>query len=238
MLLEIILLALILLLVPLVYKLIIEIYRTVDHGFGMWYNFKHYTFPDLDKYMENATSQYEHLHSDLRTCDYMTCFPTIDDPSMKIVYNILSNQMQGMDSLERANFLLTFVQQNFRYVKDSQSTGFSDYWRFPIQTMKLRKGDCEDMAFLLANLYYHAGLDTILVWVTGHMTVAVNVPVNGGHKFELDGKTYTQAEATSTAKVGRYNKQYDTVYCKKYPLIPTKDFMKTCYNEKGVYWHQ
>jgi len=56
--------------------------------------------------------------------------------------------------LENAKTAYYWVSENIRYQYDNQTWGKEngDYWQLPSTTLKLRTGDCEDQALLLASL--------------------------------------------------------------------------------------
>jgi len=56
--------------------------------------------------------------------------------------------------LENARIAYYWVSENIRYQYDNQTWGKEngDYWQLPSTTLKLRTGDCEDQAILLASL--------------------------------------------------------------------------------------
>lgn len=92
-----------------------------------------------------------------------------------------------------ADYLLSFVQcaisypdqisySNGAYISDRENgngdmylRGTSEYWAFPIETIHLGVGDCEDTTFLLVSLYSVAGYDSALVSLPGHMMAAVEL---------------------------------------------------------------
>lgn len=61
-----------------------------------------------------------------------------------------------MDSIARS--CLIYVINNVKYVGDKIQTGATEYWQFPFETLKSRKGDCEDGAILLANMMLRSGI--------------------------------------------------------------------------------
>jgi predicted transglutaminase-like cysteine proteinase len=58
----------------------------------------------------------------------------------------------------RAWRIWDYVAQNVEYIVDKKSSGMEDFWLFPEETLMLRKGDCEDSSFLLANLLLASGI--------------------------------------------------------------------------------
>jgi hypothetical protein len=87
-------------------------------------------------------------------------------------------------------FMPTGVNGNIKW--------FADYWKMPSETLADTRGDCEDMAFLLASMLLSYDAERYNVWTieiqnseNGHMAVAQ--PVSGGNLVILDpaGKYYS-----------------------------------------------
>jgi len=57
----------------------------------------------------------------------------------------------GMYREERVNCIMDFVQ-NIGYATDLATTGYNEYWKFPIETL-FAQGDCEDLAMLTMALF-------------------------------------------------------------------------------------
>lgn len=64
----------------------------------------------------------------------------------------------GTSNDDKALRCLLWVMGQITYTPDKETYGFSEYWAFPWQTLKRKKGDCEDGAILLANLLMKAGI--------------------------------------------------------------------------------
>ncbi|MDP6627693.1 MAG: transglutaminase-like cysteine peptidase [Methanopyri archaeon] len=64
--------------------------------------------------------------------------------------------------LERA---MLYVNNRITYVSDLDNFGKRDYWQYPRETLASGKGDCEDMALLLASLLMEAGIKGVRVVV-------------------------------------------------------------------------
>jgi hypothetical protein len=66
---------------------------------------------------------------------------------------------------KRARIVWRWVVDHIRYVSDPQEQKLQDYWQFPAETLAVRKGDCEDCAFLLASLLLGSGISSYCVRV-------------------------------------------------------------------------
>jgi len=66
--------------------------------------------------------------------------------------------ISGKTNDEKARNSLLWVINNVRYTSDSSQFKVPEVWLFPFETLKLKKGDCEDGAILMANLMVKAGI--------------------------------------------------------------------------------
>jgi hypothetical protein len=64
----------------------------------------------------------------------------------------------GKDDDEKALNCLIWIIKNIKYLDDKIDYGYDEYWAFPYQTFQRKKGDCEDMSILLANLIIKSGV--------------------------------------------------------------------------------
>lgn len=66
---------------------------------------------------------------------------------------------------KRAWAVWRWVINNIEYAEDSGAQKLLDYWQFPAETIAVKRGDCEDCAFLLASLLLGAGVSGYCVRV-------------------------------------------------------------------------
>ncbi len=102
----------------------------------------------------------------------------------------------GFDDETRLRFAAAFVQ-HLPYTPDSVSTDYSNYPRYPIETLVDETGDCEDTSLLLAAILHGLGVEVGLVEFPTHLGVGIvapDLPTN----FEFDGTAVTYLEATAT----------------------------------------
>lgn len=104
-----------------------------------------------------------------------------------------------------ADFILSFVQICFGYDSDEAMYGHEEYFAFPLQTIYLERGDCEDTSILAAAIYKAAGFGTAVCILPGHAVVGValenydapSVSSSGEIlKQTVGGKTYYGGETT------------------------------------------
>ena len=145
---------------------------------------------------------------------YLQYFLTPNDRYLEKLAGMLRNisEAKGFDNLTEANFVLSFVQDSIEYKDDYATTGYLDYYKFPIETLYDGYGDCEDKSLLLATLLHILGYDVILITMrivnenVGHVAVGINLmdvnrsnPLNRYLKsfYYYDGKYYYYMESTS-----------------------------------------
>ena len=145
----------------------------------------------------------------------MKKFITSDDKLL----NDLSNQLislakkENYNSVTTANFILKFVQQNIEYVPDNISKGPDEYWRYPIETLVEKQGDCEDTSALFGSIMDALNYDVVLLlyfWEEGDTKLghlAVGIYLEGDHgSYVRDntGKKYYYCETTTiTYNIGQ-----------------------------------
>jgi len=96
---------------------------------------------------------------------------------------------------EKLNLVVAFVQ-SIPYV-----TEHGEYPRYPLETLVEKRGDCEDMAILVASLIGKMGFGTVLLAFTdeAHMALGIRVlpPTAGEHQaYAYDGDLYYYLEPT------------------------------------------
>ena len=105
--------------------------------------------------------------------DVRDFFININDYQLQEV----AQKLQGLSDDEKALECLRWVIANITYVADKTEYGLEEFWCYPNELLKTKKGDCDDGAILLANLMLAAGLPYWKVRLT-----AGAVP-EGGHAY-------------------------------------------------------
>ncbi|MBQ8337466.1 MAG: transglutaminase domain-containing protein [Bacteroidaceae bacterium] len=123
-------------------------------------------------------------------------------------YPQIRKKIEGMSELDAANRILNFVQTGYTYEYDDKMWG-GDRVFFPDESLFYKYNDCDDRSVLFSRLVRDLlGLDAALVFVPGHVLVAVafNDDVKGGY-VTIDGRKFTLCEPTCTngAPVGWSN---------------------------------
>ncbi|MFW5983098.1 MAG: hypothetical protein ACOCQ4_01250 [bacterium] len=79
-----------------------------------------------------------------------------------------------LSKYEFAKLILSFVHENpIRYSYDENSTGYPEYFRFPLETIVDKEGDCDCKAILACALYKYLGYEVAFLILPGHAAIAV-----------------------------------------------------------------
>ena len=128
---------------------------------------------------------------------------TIEEFSVKLIN--YANQ-QNYDQKETANFILRFIQESIDYESDEVTSGCNEFWRFPVETLVEKEGDCEDTSVLYSSILDNLGYDTCLIFYSweedgeflGHLSVGVHLSGDhGSFVTDPNGKKYFYCETTT-----------------------------------------
>lgn len=115
---------------------------------------------------------------------------TLYDPGDPFVCAVADHIMEVTDGLsdsDRMRAALNFVQTAVSYVSDEDGYGCDEFWAFPVETLFLHGGDCEDKSALLSSIYGAMGFRSVLLYYPDHVAVGV---------FPGDSDTYLVCETT------------------------------------------
>ncbi|MBO4763824.1 MAG: hypothetical protein J5485_04325, partial [Candidatus Methanomethylophilaceae archaeon] len=140
-----------------------------------------------------------------------TSFVNYGSENVKLVAGKLADLSAGMSVVDRADFVLKFVQLCTEYERDfryGHTTGM-EHWKYPLETLFEGKGDCEDTSILYCALMKAMGYDVALLIYNGaqykdngHAAASVALDnVKGGTYYEKDGLRYYYCETTSDKMV-------------------------------------
>lgn len=105
----------------------------------------------------------------------------LDYPSKEIA-NLAARIVDPNDSDDvKAYKILSWVQDNLKYVSDRVNYGMNEYWTTPMETLKKMSGDCEDGAFLIHSLMLNAGIPWERIRTYGGDVYAGVGASTGGH---------------------------------------------------------
>jgi hypothetical protein len=136
----------------------------------------------------------------------MAAFVTSNEKVIVDLAHELRNlaETRRFNAYNTANFILRFVQENVEYSLDNETQGCVEYWKFPVETLVDKIGDCEDSAILYASVMDALGYDVALLFYklkeknSGHLAVGINLDGEHGEYVEDDGKKYYYCETTTT----------------------------------------
>jgi Transglutaminase-like domain len=101
-------------------------------------------------------------------------FDRYDDCYIEFLANQLLSLKNLKTNVEKINFIASFVQ-SIEYKKDDPDNETYEYPRYPLETLKEKRGDCEDKAILTAALLESLGYNVSLIRLPQHMAVGVYV---------------------------------------------------------------
>ena len=153
----------------------------------------------------------------------------VQTPYIKTIADYIKSRTAGKDDQYVASVALAFCQSGdaaddgFRYTLDTSSHGVKEYWQFPLETLYLKSGDCEDTSILYAAILTYMGYDACLFMFTDHMAAGVALddftPSGNSssnisasiHSIQVDGTDYYYCETT--------NRSWDIgdVWAQEYP---------------------
>ena len=119
------------------------------------------------------------------------------DPYVVQIADMLLKMTEGMDEWTRATVALNLVQTIVDYTHDDVLYGVDDFWATPLETLYLKKGDCEDTSILLCSIYLAMGMDAVLIDLPHH--VAVGIYVEG-----VDGCLYCETVSSRPTEIDSY----------------------------------
>lgn len=123
------------------------------------------------------------------------------DTTMREIADRFNDMTVGKSDEYRINFVNSFVNKCIRYEYDIDNHGYFEYYQYPVETLLLRSGDCEDLAILETAILRAMGYDAILLIGNEHALTGVNIDADGRYT-EIFGKRYYHLEPTSGNAVG------------------------------------
>lgn len=126
------------------------------------------TKADFERSMSRNVMRYGTILDDT----FAARFIEPNDPFVKAVADHISSLYPEDKWPEAA---LYFVQVNIEYVSDDDLYGARDFTAYPVETLYLQRGDCEDTSVLLCSIYEALGIRSVLLDYPDHMAVGVYV---------------------------------------------------------------
>lgn len=113
-------------------------------------------------------------------------------------------QARGYSERALMEYVIAFVQ-SMAYALDRDANGVQEYPQYPLETLVVKGGDCEDTAILLAALLDALGHEAVIVHYPGvHTGVGLWMLWNRDDlRYDVDGRVYTYVETTVPYPIGR-----------------------------------
>jgi hypothetical protein len=126
--------------------------------------------------------------------------PEVSEVARQI--RVRSNDL-AMTRFEEAASVLAFAQ-SIPYSTDLDTTGQLEYWRYPIETMYEKTGDCEDLSILAAAVLRKLGHHVLPLVTTDHAAIGIAAPPGlPGTYIHHEGRSYYYCETTAEGlKIG------------------------------------
>lgn len=113
-------------------------------------------------------------------------FDRYDDLYIEFLADQLLSRKNLRTNAEKINFIASFVQ-GIEYMKDDPENETYEYPRYPLETLKEKRGDCEDKAILTAALLEALGYNVSLIRLPQHMAVGVHLNETiSGYSYYID----------------------------------------------------
>jgi hypothetical protein len=101
---------------------------------------------------------------------FVTRFIEPNDPYVQKIADHISSLYPEDKWAEAA---LYFVQSSIEYVSDGDLYCVNDFAAYPVETLYLQRGDCEDTSVLLCSIYEALGIRSVLLHYENHFAVGV-----------------------------------------------------------------
>lgn len=124
-----------------------------------------------------------------------------EDTTVRTIAEYVDQMTFGRSDVYKADFVNNFVYQCIEYKDDAEVHGHRDYYQYPVETLLMKSGDCEDMSILTASILRAMGYDAILLMGNDHCIVGVDIP-SDGRCTEVFGKRYYHLDPTTGNEIG------------------------------------
>lgn len=117
------------------------------------------------------------------------------------ILSVTARTMDTYDKTAHAKMLIQFVQ-HIPYVSD-KTLGYNDRPLFPVETISLNGGDCEDKAILLFGLLNRLGIETVFVQFPNHVMLGSCWEDCEGYYVVSNKQKYFLIETTAPGEIGK-----------------------------------
>ena len=106
-----------------------------------------------------------------------------DSKYVRIVAEHIMDHTQGYSDRARAQAALWFVNICISYEYDTTLFNATEFWATPLETLFLKRGDCEDTSILLCSILLAMGLDAALLDFDQHIAVGLYLDSSDDYVF-------------------------------------------------------
>jgi hypothetical protein len=126
-----------------------------------------------------------------------------------------------------SSFVLSYLQENFKYVSDQELYSSFDWAAYPIETLSLKAGDCEDFVILFVALLERGGYDCGIALFHDHAVAMVAVECDTSSSVdgfspmsvEYGGQTYYTFETTENCPPGYTFEEYSSADILSFKIV-------------------
>jgi predicted transglutaminase-like cysteine proteinase len=142
------------------------------------------------------------------------------------------------NTVKNLTIISDWILNNITYVHDIDNYKTKDFWANPDWVLKTRKGDCEDMAGLMAAMSYKLiGVKMNCLYVTEHCVAEYNGVCYDQAKHFVDNIEHPTQQWSMIEKESDYLKNTNVELIKIIPFenIPQAMFDKNQANDEPIY---
>lgn len=137
-------------------------------------------------------------------------FDPYDDQFIQFLIDQILSLKDLRTNVETINFVASFVQ-SIEYKNDDPANTSYEYPRYPIETLKEKRGDCEDKAILTAALLDALGFNVTLLRLPQHMAVGVHLNETIAEYTYYVDQYYFLETTTMHMMLGRVPPEYEGI---------------------------
>lgn len=132
---------------------------------------------------------------------------------------------EGYEPYDEVSLVLAFVQ-SLPYTKDSVTSRYDEYPRFPLETLADNGGDCEDTAILFATIVRIMGYGAVYISLPDHYAVGVLGEDLPGYYWTYEEERYYYCETTGDGwKIGDLPTEYEDVEAYVYEITEEDQYV-------------
>ncbi len=164
-----------------------------------------------------SKERYAHYHTLPRFSGEWNRYAEVEMPEIRTLAMEFQrlHAAQKWSTYNQALDVLMFVQNCIPYAYDEDTTGYSEWPRYPIESLMDLHGDCEDVAILCAAVIARLGFQVVLLHYPGHIAFGVAGADHLVGEYVMDpktGKRYFYGEATGKGwHLGKIPPKYRTI---------------------------